>query len=134
MGKTKKEKGAANSPASGGASVASTRSNASSAVPDDAVSTRCTEKDVIFGRGKRVSVWPGNVHFRQVVNRYREEYSTAERSAKVQIATMVMEAIHSVGGRFLKEIPAGHFGPGSKSGWYVVERDRAVEKTCQVSV
>jgi cytochrome bd-type quinol oxidase subunit 1 len=83
--------------------------------------TRCTEKDVLLGRGKRVSEWPGNIHFRQVVNRYREEYATAERANKVKIAAAVIAAVQNVGGRFVRE--AGR-------SWYVVTHDRAVEKTC----
>jgi hypothetical protein len=100
-------------------------SSPSSPPPDDddneRVMTRCTEKDVLLGRGKRVSEWPGNIHFRQVVNRYREEYATAERANKVKIAAAVIAAVQNVGGRFVRE--AGR-------SWYVVSHDRAVEKTC----
>ena len=35
--------------------------------------------DILMGRGKRVSEWPGNVFFRQTVNKHRERYNDAER-------------------------------------------------------
>lgn len=34
--------------------------------PNNAVQLDVTEKDVLMGRGKRVSEWPGNIYFRQV--------------------------------------------------------------------
>lgn len=83
-----------------------------------------------MGRGKRVSEWPGNVHFRQVVNRYREEYATSERANKVKIAAAVIAAVQDVGGRFVREVPGGG-SSGGRSSWYVVTHDRAVEKTCR---
>ena len=94
---------------------------------DESQMTRCTEKDVLLGRGKRVSEWPGNIHFRQIVNRYREEYATAERANKVKIAAAVIAAVQNVGGRYLRE---GTSAATGKRAWYVVSHDRAVEKTC----
>jgi hypothetical protein len=96
---------------------------------DESQMTRCTEKDVLLGRGKRVSEWPGNIHFRQVVNRYREEYATAERANKVKIAAAVIAAVQNVGGRYLRE---GTCAATGKRAWYVVSHDRAVEKTCML--
>jgi hypothetical protein len=81
------------------------------------------EKDVLMGRGKRVSEWPGNIYFRQAVNRFRDQYTKAARHEKVQIADKVIEMMHAVSGRFLKE--------NSDGTWSEVEKDRAVEKTCQ---
>jgi hypothetical protein len=84
---------------------------------------KATEKDVLMGRGKRVSEWPGNIYFRQVVNKHREPYSDAERSKKVYVAQAVIAAIHDIGGRFLKE--------ESDGSWTEIEHPRSIEKTCQ---
>jgi hypothetical protein len=84
---------------------------------------RATEKDVLMGRGKRVSEWPGNIYFRQVVNKHREPYHDAERSKKVYTAQAVIAAIHDIGGRFLKE--------ESDGSWTEIEHPRSIEKTCQ---
>jgi hypothetical protein len=83
----------------------------------------CNERDVLMGRGKRVSEWPGNIYFRQVVNKYRERYAKSARTVKVTIAQTVIDEIHQVNGRFLKEERDGS--------WNEVEADRTVEKTCQ---
>lgn len=81
---------------------------------------------VLLGRGKRISEWPGNVHFRQVVNRYRDEYGQAGRKEKVKIAARVLQDVAAAGGRVLAQ---NDNGGGDK--WQVVERERAVEKACQ---
>lgn len=109
------------------------------------------EKDVLMGRGKRVSEWcvkgydfrssqqlhnsdarsvarpcmhrPGNIYFRQIINRHRGSYLEAARREKVVIAEMVIASIHKVGGRFLKE--------EGNDEWSQIDHARAVEKTCQ---
>jgi hypothetical protein len=83
------------------------------------------EYDVLLGRGKQISEWPGNVHFRQVVNKFRVEYVTANRDSKVSIAKRVIALIHKDGGRFLQETE-----PGSGD-YYSISKARAVEKCCQ---
>lgn len=106
--------------------------NVSDPIPMDKI----LEEDVLMGRGKRVSEWPGNIHFRQVINRFRDDYSKAARSKKVEIAKQVMACIHEIGGRFLKEnedevTSNANSSGGSSTTWVVVEPARAVEKTCQ---
>lgn len=106
--------------------------NVSDPIPVDKI----LEEDVLMGRGKRVSEWPGNIHFRQVINRFRDDYSKAARSKKVEIAKQVMACIHEIGGRFLKEnedevTSNANSSGGSSTTWVVVEPARAVEKTCQ---
>jgi hypothetical protein len=83
------------------------------------------EYDVLLGRGKQISEWSGNVHFRQVVNKFRVEYVTANRDSKVSIANRVIAIIHKDGGRFLQETE-----PGSGD-YYSISQARAVEKCCQ---
>lgn len=76
-----------------------------------------------MGRGKRISEWPGNIHFRQVINKYRDEYHQCSRKEKVKVANSVLEDITAIGGRFLHQIK------GDK--WEEVDYERAIEKACQ---
>ena len=76
-----------------------------------------------MGRGKRISEWPGNIFFRQVVNKYRDEYNVCSRKGKVGVAKAVLDDIHAIGGRFLQQ------NKGDK--WEEVDVDRAIEKACQ---
>ena len=82
-----------------------------------------TTRDVIMGRGKRVSEWPGNIFFRQVVNKHREAYAEASRNEKVTVAVTVIKEIHKNKGRFMAEEPNGS--------WAEIENQRAIEKCCQ---
>jgi len=68
---------------------------------------------------------PGNIHFRQVINKFREIYNSARRSKKIDVAEDVVKAIHDVGGRFLRE------SEGGNGDWIEISHDRAVEKVCQ---
>ena len=78
---------------------------------------------VLMGRGKRISEWPGNIYFRQIINKYRDEYNSSSRKNKVVVAKSVLDAIHAIGGRFLQQ------SRGDK--WEEVDLDRAIEKACQ---
>ena len=93
----------------------------SNRTPEDDQDTN--ERDVIMGRGKRVSEWPGNIYFRQVVNEHRDAYLLAFRTTKVTIALDVIDKIHKNGGRFMTETPDQR--------WVEVSQDRAIEKCCQ---
>ena len=86
-----------------------------------------------MGRGKRVSEWPGNIHFRAIISKYRPAYLASPRHQKVQVAQQVIAEVEQGGGRFLKELdPTAHTaGLVAKGQWVVVERARVVEKTCQ---
>jgi Helicase associated domain len=96
------------------------------------VETKCTEVDVLMGRGKRVSEWPGNIFFRQVVNKYRDSYSKAYRLHKIDIAERVISEIEAIGGRFLREAQTTNYAPTAEhSVWYIVPNSRCIEKTCQ---
>mmetsp|Transcript_13783 Transcript_13783/g.26442 ORF Transcript_13783/g.26442 Transcript_13783/m.26442 type:complete len:369 (+) Transcript_13783:207-1313(+) len=97
--------------------------NAAAAADSAESETGCSEKDVLMGRGKRISEWPGNIYFRQVVNKYRDEYNSSSRKNKVGVAKSVLDDIHAIGGRFVQQ------NKGDK--WEEVELDRAIEKACQ---
>ena len=77
-----------------------------------------------MGRGKRISEWPGNIHFRQVVNQHRDEYHRCSRKEKVKVANVVLEKIQGIGGRFLQQ-------KSNEDTWEEVEYERAIEKACQ---
>lgn len=94
------------------------------------VPTKCTERDVLMGRGKRVSEWPGNIFFRQVINKHREDYNKAIRNQKVDIAHLVIKEIMAIGGRFLREVNPSN-DDAAESVWVEVEFARSIEKTCQ---
>jgi hypothetical protein len=79
--------------------------------------------DVIMGRGKGVSEWPGNIFFRQVVNKHREAYTLASRNTKVAVAQIVIDDVHANGSRFMREKEEGV--------WVEIAQGRAVEKCCQ---
>ena len=59
--------------------------------------------DVLLGRGKRAASWPGNVQFRQIVNKYRAAYVVAPRNEKIYVAQRVVEEIMQRGGRFVEQ-------------------------------
>lgn len=96
--------------------------------------TRCTERDVLLGRGKRVSNWPGNIYFRQIVNKYRDAYNKAGRNHKNMVADLVRQQISANGGRFLHEVENSAKSTATEvadSWWTEVDYSRSVEKSCQ---
>ena len=63
--------------------------------------------DVLTGRGSGPYEQAGNVHFRELVARRKEEYlALNQRDSKMknQIAKEIAEEVRSKGGRFLKKI------------------------------
>lgn len=98
--------------------------------------SKCTKNDVILGRGKAINNWPGNVQFRQLAMKYRDEYHQANRYQKVEIALLVMDEIVAMGGRFVRVEDGSMIKmPTNKSDndfeCYEVDEARAIEKTCQ---
>lgn len=82
-----------------------------------------TAKDVVLGKGNGVNILPGNVRFRELVNKHRQAYSDQPRTCKGIIAHQVIAEVKAAGGRFLKRRPDGKFDEASSI--------RAYEKTCQ---
>jgi len=78
--------------------------------------------DVLFGRGC-IAVYPGNVHFRQVIKLHRLNYINGRRHEKQSIVELVMEEIRSRGGRFCKRY--------NQTCWEVVDDKTARRKTSQ---
>ena len=61
-----------------------------------------TQKDVLLGRGKRNQDHPGNIAFRELVERCFDEYDMACRTKKRQLASELATSFRVSGGRFLK--------------------------------
>jgi hypothetical protein len=60
--------------------------------------------DVLMGRGVARNDHSGNVRYREIVARHKEEYlATNKRAHKDMIARKVQKAVESSGGRFLRE-------------------------------
>jgi hypothetical protein len=104
------------------------RSNAESTfdiqLPNEAILDPHAE-DVLLGRGKAHDSHPGNVVYRDLVNRYEAVYnSTNSRFKKSSITHEIMRAIVSRGGRFLEfNVERRH--------WIVVEFRKARVKVAQ---
>lgn len=65
------------------------------------------------------------MYFRQIVNKYRNEYIQSARDLKVKIAKQVIDIIHNNGGRFLQETESG------SGKYFEISHPRAIEKCCQ---
>lgn len=60
-------------------------------------------KDIYCGRDRYSHSHPGNRHFRQLINAYRERYQNARhREDKTKINTEIVEKVKANGGRFMK--------------------------------
>jgi hypothetical protein len=85
--------------------------------------------DVLMGRGVARNEHSGNVRYREIVARYKEEYlATKKRVQKNRIARKVQKSVESNGGRFLRE--CGLSG-GEQNLFVVEERSIVLEKVKQ---
>ncbi|CAB9525010.1 expressed unknown protein [Seminavis robusta] len=85
-----------------------------------------SDNDVLFGRGTAINDRPGNLLFREDVERLRPDYLEAERTDKTLIARRVVQGVKQRGGRFMKQKE----GDASAKLYVEVGVERAVEK-CQ---
>jgi hypothetical protein len=81
-------------------------------------------EDVLLGRGSGICDRPGNKKFRNLVEEYRDEYSSSHRREKNRIGNTVLNGVQSNGGRFLAF-------DGDEQEWKEVPRARALEKSMQ---
>lgn len=81
--------------------------------------------DVLFGRGNGVASWRGNVHYRQIIWKYKAEYQAAGRFTKAKVALKVLQDLGNLNppGRFVEMM--------DEDTYCLVEQKRAIEKTCQ---
>jgi hypothetical protein len=76
--------------------------------------------DVLSGRGGFTN--NQNLHFRELVAEYQQEYLRARKMDKITIARRIVDAVRSKGGRFLKRVDGE---------WVQLSEKRAQEKTSQ---
>ena len=89
-------------------------------------------RDVLFGRGSGVGQHPGNAMFRQIVDKYRDQYRMKKKIHKCLVSKQVVAEIHKKGGRFLDETPASRKKKNRHSKEYEeVPLDRAIAKAAQ---
>ena len=64
--------------------------------------------DVLLGRGKRASLWQGNVRYKRIIYSFLPAYEAATKNAeKTGITGEIVAAVKRSGGRFLKETRNG---------------------------
>lgn len=65
--------------------------------------------DVLFGKGFRLQSHPGNVHFREFLERHKDEYETTPRHLKLGVSARLIQALANEGTRFLQEKESGQW-------------------------
>ena len=104
--------------------------------PSNIVTVR-NENDVLLGRGAPIIHNTGNVRFRELVRRRKDEYTRAERHhTKNEIAREIVEAVHRRNGRFLRKVEdpqeTSALGvPEGVTAWRIVDPTVALEKAKQ---
>ena len=93
------------------------------AIDMNAERVKLERNDILLGRGKRHQNHPGNVRFRQIVNRHKEEYNTMKRPDKWSKVQSVHSEIVKNGARFLKSLD-------NEDSWVVVPKSVAQQKVC----
>jgi hypothetical protein len=100
--------------------------------------------DVLLGRGSRTDQYPGNMAFREAVNRCKREYSTTvDHEAKRGIAEHIIAQVEQNHGRFLRRaepnsneavalgVASSDDGSKPKPAWVMIDKIAAIEKTKQ---
>jgi hypothetical protein len=77
--------------------------------------------DILLGRGKPTQQRPGNVRYREMVEKYMDEYEEGNRGVKYAVTAYVVHLLKEEGSRFLKELEDG--------GWVEVDEATARLKT-----
>jgi hypothetical protein len=92
--------------------------------PDSILETN--ENDVVSGRGSGGNRHPGNTYFRELIKSNKAYYLSLGKNQKMDVARAIYDKILSLDppGRFLNKNP-------ETDNWYVVKKDRALEKISQ---
>mmetsp|Transcript_18641 Transcript_18641/g.28368 ORF Transcript_18641/g.28368 Transcript_18641/m.28368 type:complete len:126 (+) Transcript_18641:95-472(+) len=83
-----------------------------------------TDKDVLFGRGGKLTRHPGNKMYRDEIKNLQDWYKSSMETVNTQLSNLLVERITSYGGRFLKQ------DVRSKK-WYAVSAVVARKKASQ---
>ena len=80
-----------------------------------------TDKDIVFGRGKKYQDHEGNRRMRECVNEYKQLYDALKRFQKQALVENIYEKLKAGGARFLRKDEA-------TDSWVLVERELAIQK------
>jgi hypothetical protein len=72
--------------------------------------------DILLGRGKPIQQRPGNIRYREMIDKHMDKYEEGN-SAKYAITAYIVHLLKEEGGRFLKEVEDG--------GWVEVDEATA---------
>lgn len=92
--------------------------------------------DVLLGRGSGSNDHEGNIRFRQIVSKRKDEYmATNHRMTKVRIAQEIVDQVLANNGRFLRRLEGqdakDHGVPEGTEAWVLVDEDTIMEKAKQ---
>mmetsp|Transcript_24409 Transcript_24409/g.37058 ORF Transcript_24409/g.37058 Transcript_24409/m.37058 type:complete len:491 (-) Transcript_24409:120-1592(-) len=82
------------------------------------------ENDVLLGRGGATNMHPGNINFRNLVQKYRSAYCTVPKGDKGALARFLCNYVRAKKGRFLRQ-------ESSDKKWYEVGDEKAICKCGQ---
>ena len=63
--------------------------------------------DILMGRGKPIQQRPGNVRFREMIDKNMDKYDEGGKGARCEVAAYVLHVLKEEGSRFLKEVEDG---------------------------
>jgi hypothetical protein len=76
--------------------------------------------DVLLGRGKPIQERPGNIRFRDMLDKHMDNYEKCLTGAKNKVSAYIVHLVKEEGGRFIKEVEDG--------GWAEVDEATARAK------
>jgi hypothetical protein len=77
--------------------------------------------DVLLGRGKPIQQRPGNIRFREMLEKHMDKYGQQSKMGeKNKVSACIVHMVKEEGGRFLKELKDG--------GWVEVDEATARAK------
>ncbi|CAJ1969896.1 unnamed protein product [Cylindrotheca closterium] len=82
-----------------------------------------TEMDVLFGKGYRLQLHPGNVFFREFLEQHRDEYESTPRQNRRAMAVELAQSLRNNGARFLQKAESGE--------WVESDNSQAEKKVSQ---
>jgi hypothetical protein len=76
--------------------------------------------DVLLGRGRPIQDRPGNIRFRDMLDKHLDKYEQDEKGVKAKVSAYIVHIVNEEGGRFLKELKDG--------GWVEIDEAAARKK------
>jgi len=92
-------------------------------VPENKQYLQYTDNDVLMGRGGKSNHHPGNMRYRQEIERLQGDYKkTDDKDEKTRISEQLVSHVQSYGGNFLEK---------DDHGWYIIDDIVARRKVSQ---